>query len=264
MKFEQIRNATIRIEYAGKTFLIDPWLAAKDAMGSFADIKIYQAADPAKTTIKMPMCELPKPAGKILADVDMYLLTHLHPDHFDIDPITGTGGKLLNKTIPILVQNEDECIFMKNSGFQQVIVLSDEYVAYDTVKIMKTPALHGTKKPCGPACGFIFQAAGEKTLYIAGDTIWYPEIEKILQTHQPDVIIVNACAAELLEFGRLIMDTDDIYQVYKTCPNANIIASHMDTVSHAALTRETLRQQLSEKGIHKNILIPSDGQIYQF
>ena len=38
MNIQQIRNATLRITISGKTFLIDPWLAAKGTMGCFADI----------------------------------------------------------------------------------------------------------------------------------------------------------------------------------------------------------------------------------
>ena len=37
MKLTQIRNATNRLNYAGKVFLIDPWLAPKHQL-SFVDI----------------------------------------------------------------------------------------------------------------------------------------------------------------------------------------------------------------------------------
>lgn len=37
MKITQIRSATNRLVYAGKTFLIDPWLAPRHAF-SFIDI----------------------------------------------------------------------------------------------------------------------------------------------------------------------------------------------------------------------------------
>ena len=37
MKLTQIRNATNRLDYAGKVFLIDPWLAPKHQL-SFVDI----------------------------------------------------------------------------------------------------------------------------------------------------------------------------------------------------------------------------------
>jgi len=35
MKFTQIRNATLIINYAGKKILIDPWLAEKGAVPGF-------------------------------------------------------------------------------------------------------------------------------------------------------------------------------------------------------------------------------------
>ena len=34
MKLTQIRNATNRLEYAGTTFLIDPWLAPKHTLST--------------------------------------------------------------------------------------------------------------------------------------------------------------------------------------------------------------------------------------
>ena len=38
MDIQQIRNATLKIVYQGKTFLIDPWLCGKGSLGSFEDI----------------------------------------------------------------------------------------------------------------------------------------------------------------------------------------------------------------------------------
>jgi L-ascorbate metabolism protein UlaG (beta-lactamase superfamily) len=35
MKFQQLRNATLIIEYAGKKFLVDPMLAEKGAFPGF-------------------------------------------------------------------------------------------------------------------------------------------------------------------------------------------------------------------------------------
>ena len=49
MKLTQIRNATNRLEYADKTFLIDPWLMPKHQF-SFVDIpgKPYHVPDEMK------------------------------------------------------------------------------------------------------------------------------------------------------------------------------------------------------------------------
>ena len=49
MKLTQIRNATIRMIYAGNVFLIDPWLAPKHQL-SFVDIpgRPFHVPDPVK------------------------------------------------------------------------------------------------------------------------------------------------------------------------------------------------------------------------
>ena len=36
MKIQQIRNATLKINYAGKFFLIDPWLVEKNKFGNLS------------------------------------------------------------------------------------------------------------------------------------------------------------------------------------------------------------------------------------
>ena len=264
MIIEQIRNATLRITYAGENFLVDPWLAPAGALGSFADIKIQHPSDTSKMNIKMPICELPKPVSEITAGIDAYLLTHLHPDHFDIDMAAGTGGKYLDKDVPIYVQNEEEAAFMRNSGFTAVSVFGDGPSLIGGAAITKTFALHGTELPCGPASGLIFQCENEKTLYIAGDTVWCPEVKNTLETYKPDIIVLNACAAELAGYGRLIMDDEDTASVSQTCPHAVVIASHMEAVSHATLTRKTLEEKLTARGLSGRVLIPADGEVMKF
>ena len=40
------------------------------------------------------------------------------------------------------------------------------------------------------------------------------------------------------------------------------VASHMDNVPHATLTRKTLEEKLKEKGIRERVRIPEDGESY--
>ena len=112
------------------------------------------------------------------------------------------------------------------------------------------------------ACGVLFQAKQEKTLYVAGDTIWTTEIKKTLQTFTPDVVVLNACAAELVGFGRLIMNDEDVEAVARTVPDAQIVISHMDTVAHASITRYTMRGLLAKRGVE--YLMPEDGETLAF
>ena len=87
---------------------------------------------------------------------------------------------------------------------------------------------------------------------------------RIFLFSKPDIIVANPCAASLLDFGRLIMDDQDLASLYDTCPDATLIASHMDTVAHATLTRKTLREKLAGKGILESFLIPADGEFLRF
>ncbi|MBQ7453961.1 MAG: MBL fold metallo-hydrolase [Selenomonadaceae bacterium] len=262
MKIQQIRNATLKINYAGKIFLVDPWLIAGQKFGRFVDIpgKPFHTPDPVREQIPMPIYDLPATVEEILRGVDYYILTHIHPDHIDIAP-DGSLGAPLNKKIPIFAQNDDDAAALKNSGFESVEVLDEKF--FGNVKLTKTPARHGTIAPLGEACGVIFSAPNEKTLYIVGDSVWFDGVQSSLKNFLPDVIIVNACAAELVDNGRLIMNDEDISCIAQALPSAKIIVSHMDNVAHATITRHEMRGLLARRGV-ENYFMPADGETIIF
>lgn len=261
MKIQQIRNATLKITFGGKTFLVDPWLIGGQKFGRFVDIpgNPFHTPDPVREQIPMPIFDLPAPVGEILRGVDYYIVTHIHPDHVDIAP-DGTLGKPLDKNIPIFVQNAADADAFKRSGFKAVEVLVENILG--AIKLTKTPARHGTIEPLGEACGLIFQAPDEKILYLAGDTVWFEGVQASLKTFRPDVVIVNACAAELKGNGRLIMNDEDIDCIAKTLPAAQIVVSHMDNVPHATITRHKMRGLLARRGV--DYLMPEDGETLTF
>ena len=88
--------------------------------------------------------------------------------------------------------------------------------------MIKTSGQHGRGdivKIAGKVCGFIFQHDNEKSLYIAGDTVWYEEVEKTLRTFNPEIIVVNGGDNQFNEGGSLVMDENDIYEVAKLMPS---------------------------------------------
>lgn len=261
MKINQIRSATNKISYGGKTFLLDPWLVEQYGLGCFDSLPAnpYKPVDPVKAKILMPLFPLPDSVENILAGVDAYIITHLHPDHIDINMQKGTFGDLLKHELPVFVQNEEDAQVLKASGFHDVRVLKDAGVKFADITLYKTPALHGTIKPSSAACGVVFKAEQEKVLYVAGDTIWYDGVRKTLEKYQPDVIMLNACAAELLAYGRLIMNDEDVDCVHQTLPEAKLYLTHFDNVAHASFTRKTMRGALARRGV-ENYLIPEDGE----
>ncbi len=265
MNIKQIRNATLKITYAGKTFLIDPWLIGKGKFGSFADVPglPFHAPDPVKEQIAMPIFDLPESVEKILEGVDYYVITHVHPDHIDLNFIDGTVGAPLDKNVTTFAQNEIDAAILKKSGFKDVQILTENSLQLDNVKLTKTPARHGIIKPMMDACGLIFQAENEKILYIAGDTVWFDGVEKTLKKFNPYVVVMNCCAAELVDYGRLIMNDEDVDIVAKTLPTAKLVITHMDNVAHATITRHTMRGLLARRGVEKYFM-PNDGDVIEF
>ena len=73
--YQHIRNATGRLNYAGKTFLIDPMLAEKGRYAGFEGTL--------NSHLRNPLVELPMKAEDTFKDVDAIILTHTHEDHWD-------------------------------------------------------------------------------------------------------------------------------------------------------------------------------------
>ena len=116
-------------------------------------------------------------------------------------------------------------------------------------------------KRLGDTMGVIFQGKGIKTLYIAGDTIWCDETTRVIGNYKPEIIILNTGYARLKNFDKsIIMGKDDVKHAYQTATNAIIIATHMDAVNHAMLTRKELHEYITKDEIDDRVLVPNDGE----
>lgn len=100
----------------------------------------------------------------------------------------------------------------------------------------------------------------KKTVYLAGDTIWCDFVKNAVDKFAPEIIIVNAAAAQLIHSGPIIMGTEDIAALRGYAPNAAVIATHMDAVGHATLSRDGLRAFITDNKLNKDFYIPADGE----
>lgn len=265
MKLQEIRNATVKLTYAGSTFIVDPWLAPQGTNGAFG-MGINEGtycADPKSQNIINPMCELPLSAKEILHDIDVNIITHLHFDHIDIAD-DGTVGAPLDKSLLTITQNKEDGEVLKKSNFKKIQELDDKPFRYNQTTIIKTPCKHGFVKTCGNAMGLIIKNPDEPTIYFAGDTIWYDGVSETIKKYQPDIIVLNCCGANLLGYGRLIMNEEDLYLTAMEAPKSKIVAIHMETVSHGTVTRKNLHSRVDSYGIGERVFIPEDGEIIEF
>ncbi|MBQ3424322.1 MAG: MBL fold metallo-hydrolase, partial [Clostridia bacterium] len=129
------------------------------------------------------------------------------------------------------------------------------------VTTYRVDARHGeneeTVARMGPGSGFVFVCAGEKTVYLAGDTVFYDGVHTVMDRFHPDVVIVNACDARG-KIGRLIMNVEDVKRTCDCKPDSIVIASHMNAVSHSYLSRDRLKEELAGTQYAGQVLIPED------
>ncbi len=248
MIIQEIRNATLKIEHGNITFLIDPWLQ-NQGTGFSAN-----AVRPEMQGIKCPMNALPSSPESILKDVDYCLVTHLHFDHFSPD--------FLPLNLRIIAQNNEDAEKIRRMGFEHVAAFESEPLTISGVVLHKTAAIHGDNdeivKRMGKVCGYVFEAPSEKCLYLAADTIYCTEVEQVLREYQPEAIVLNCCEATT-PLGRLIMNLPDVEKVCKAVPQAIVVASHLDSVNHALLTRKDVKAFADARDLSM-IRVPEDGE----
>ena len=282
MKLTLFRNATMIIEYAGTSFLVDPAFGKKGSRDPFpCELRPDE---------RNPVAELPAEPEEITAMADAVIITHLHSDHFD-----GEAAEVLPKEMPVFVQDAADAEAVSGYGFTDVRDLSAEQEfgagqSFGGIQMIKTPGRHGefgmseeALADLGNVCGVVMRskqagcgvdpedckidpadceaAAGcvEKTLYIAGDTVFYDDVAETIDAYSPDVIVVNA-GANNLAGDRLVMDEADVLSVHEAAPGAVIVAVHMEAFNHWVLSREELKAFAEEKGFAEKIVIPEDGE----
>lgn len=260
INYQHIRNATAKIDIAGTTFLVDPYLAPK---GSYAGFE-----GTVNSEKRNPLIELSMPVNKVLQGVDAVIVTHTHNDHWD-----KVAQQLLPKSLPIFVQNAGDAKIIRGQGFKDVRVVGKN-TTFNKVRLSKTGGQHGTDEMysvpqlaelAGEAMGVVMQAEGEKTLYLIGDTIWNYEVDHALDTYKPDLVVMNTGYAQLTGFkNSIIMGTADVAKAYKKAPNAQLITVHMDAVNHTTISSDQMRKFVKQEKMTDRVNVPKEGQTLSF
>ncbi|MEK1889927.1 MAG: MBL fold metallo-hydrolase [Phyllobacterium sp.] len=169
MKLQLFRNATLKIDYAGSTILIDPDFGPKHSRSSFTGRS------------PNPMTDLPVSTDEILAGVDFVLVSHLHADHFD-----KVAQDLVPKHLPLICQPGDE-EKIRSFGFLDVTPLYED-LTINGIYLKRREGNHGSGpvlEKMGQVMGLTIEGEGEPSIYWAGDTILYPPYAKPSRRQNP-------------------------------------------------------------------------------
>jgi L-ascorbate metabolism protein UlaG (beta-lactamase superfamily) len=244
-----LRHATLYIQIAGLKLLIDPMLSSKEEMDPVQNCGNEK---------RIPMVDLPiskEDLNTMLKEADAVFVTHTHRDHWD-----AAAQQLIDKNKPVFCQPADE-VKIKEQGFKNVTAI-DNTIHWKGITIHRTNGQHGTGeigRSMGVVSGFVFES-NNKTIYVAGDSIWCDDVENALHQFKPGVTVLNAGGAQFLTGDPITMTPDDVIKVHEALPETRIIAVHMDTVNHCLVKRTDLAKALEKVGLQLEVMIPVDGE----
>lgn len=251
MKVHHIRNATMVIESGNNFILVDPMLSKKGELGPPLT---YFRFKPQRN----PIVDLPDNAMAIIKKTTHCLITHLHPDHLDIE----AELFLKEKNIPVIGSIRDEAKLRKKGLNVNQIVDYWQKSNFLGGKIQGIPALHGygfAGKMAGDVMGFFIELPNEKTFYLSSDTIYTDDVHKVLTEFKPDIAVVACGTAQFDIFQPFLMRMDDILKFMRNAPN-KVLANHLEAANHCPTKRTDLRKEVSNIGLTDKVFIPMDGE----
>lgn len=189
MRMTYIGGPTALVEIGGLRLLTDPTFDPAGGEYRAAAYSLHKTLDPAV-------------ALDALGAVDVVLLSHDH--HFDnLD----TAGRELLGRVPVVLTTEAGAERLGNGavGLEPWQVCDVPLRDGGVLRITATPARHGpVDGDRGPVIGFVLQRAGDvrhESVYLSGDTVWYPGIAGIAERFAVTVAVLFMGAARVAAAG---------------------------------------------------------------
>lgn len=211
-----IHHASVMLTFAGKHILVDPASAPGAPQGSD-----------------------PTPEYKAMPAPDAILITHAHPDHFNVAILTAVAGA---NTVIVAPQNvvdqlppplKAKAKVMKNGDKMDVAGVPVEAVAMYNVTADRL-MFH----PKGQGNGYVLTAGG-KRVYLAGDTEETPELKTLpnidvafLPMNLPYTETVEAAAVWVKDFKPKI-----VYPYHYGMSDVNAFKAMVGTASEVRLRK---------------------------
>jgi L-ascorbate metabolism protein UlaG (beta-lactamase superfamily) len=257
MRIQQIRNATIILEFGPYRVLVDPMLADK---GTLPPLRLFGA------TQRNPLVELPASTANDLDTVTHCLITHCQKGHFDhLD--RAAKRWLRDRQIPVICTPHDAG-YLASRGLNVQPLANDHEQpgAFLGGSIRSVKCTHGrglVGKLMEHGVGYLIELHGEPSVYLSGDTVLTPAVCDFVLRHQPQVSVVPAGGARFDIGGDIIMGIEEALQ-FTRLSRGTVVANHLEAISHCPTTREALRDAAEMAGVADRMWIPEDGETLVF
>ncbi len=256
MRITQLRNATIIVHTGRYNILVDPMLAAKDALPA---LRLLDGR-----RLRNPLVELPRSANAVLEGVTHCLITHCQKGHFDHLDRAGKHW-LRERQVPVICTPHDAG-HLRQRGLNVQPLTADPVQPFlggtiRTVRCTHGRGLVGALMEHG--VGYFLEMPGEPSLYLSGDTVLTDEVRQFVRRHQPQVCVVPAGGARFDLGGEIIMGVDEVLE-FARIAQGTVVANHLEALSHCPVGRRELRDAAEQAGLAGPVLIPRDGEVMTF
>ncbi len=90
-------------------------------------------------------------------------------------------------------------------------------------------------------------------------------MRETLEQCRPDILLIHAYGAQLSGSGLILMEHEQIVKVCQVAPQAQVVATHMESLNHATVTRDQLAAFAADQGVPSSqLFIPRDGETLEF
>ncbi|MEM6296745.1 MAG: MBL fold metallo-hydrolase [Myxococcota bacterium] len=249
MEIQQLRSATMLVSIGPHRLLVDPMLADVGAMPGF---KMFGGGRRPN-----PLVPLPAQTTAALERATGVLITHEHPDHFDL------AGRAWTKRSELPVWgNRMDVPRLRRKGLDARPVEDGGL----NLQVEVVPSRHGRGLLgwfLGPVAGYYLAAPGEPSLYITGDSILTDNVRDAIERLAPDVVVAPAGSANMGIGGDILFSTDELLELAKLAPGA-VVFNHLEALDHCPTTREGLRARMQAAGLADRVHVPEDGETLRF
>ena len=239
-----LRHATIVVEIAGRSIVVDPMLDPAGARGP-----IENSPEPRDN----PLVDLPSNVDEVLTGLVAAVVTHLHADHLD-----DAGARFLGRERLATFGQAADLESLAERGVAPASEIGGG--AIGEVRLHRTDGEHGVGEigeRLGPVSGVVLEH-GDDRIYIAGDTIPCSAVDAAVLRHDPTTVVLNAGGARFLVGDPITMTALDVVEFGRRHPAATVVAVHMDAINHCLDTRAVLKEAIGQAGV-ENVLVPGDG-----
>jgi L-ascorbate metabolism protein UlaG (beta-lactamase superfamily) len=220
-------HSCFEIEYADKSMLFDPFIRP-NPLASHIEVEHLNP--------------------------DFILLSHGHEDH-------------VADAVEIAQRSGAQCVsifevhsWLSAQGVSQShpMNIGGEW-AFGEIKVRMTPALHSSSLPngqyAGLAAGFVLSQASEPTVYFAGDTALFSDMQLIGKRQSLDL-------AFLPLGGNFTMDVQDAVQAAQWLGVNKVVGMHYDTFGYIKIDQTGAKAAFAEAGIELELLNIGETRTY--